>query len=191
MPEPKDIYGVAAEFDEAEPLLEAARRAQQAGYTEMDAFSPFPIDGLAEAVGLRKNRVSLTTLLGGIVGGSFAYFMMWFVNTIDYPMNVGGRPHHSWPSFIPITFELTVLFAAFGAVLGMLIFNRLPEPFHPVFNTPNFDRASQDRFFIVIEEDDPLFDVTTTANFLRTLGPRNVTVVTYSGLPHEEETVSD
>ena len=191
MPDHEDIFGVAAEFDEAEPLLDAARRAQKAGYTVMDAFSPFPIDGLADAVGMRTNRVSLTTLLGGVFGGCFAYFMLWFVNTIDYPLNVGGRPFHSWPSFVPITFELTVLFAAFGALLGMLVFNRLPELYHPVFNAPNFDRASQDRFFIVIEKEDPLFDATSTANFLRTLRPLNVSVVTYSGLPNEEETAVD
>lgn len=189
MPDDNDIYGIVGEFVEADELLRAARAAQDAGYTEMDAFSPFPIDGLGEAVGIRKNRVSLATLCGGVFGGSLGYFMLWFINVMDYPLNVGGRPMHSWPAFIPITFELTVLFATFGAVLGMLLFNGLPEPYHPIFNAPNFERASQDRFFLLVEKSDPLYDREATMTFLRNLGPLNAALVTYSGLPGEEETV--
>lgn len=186
-----DTYGITAEFADAEPLLKAARRAREAGYTAMDAFSPFPVDGLAEVVGVTKNRVPLATLCGGILGGGFAYFAMWYINTIDYPLNVGGRPFHSWPSFIPITFEVTILFAAVGAVLGMLIFNRLPELYHPVFHAPRFERASQDRFFLVIEQEDPRFDADATRSFLETLSPLNVALITHSGQPYEEETTLD
>lgn len=160
------LHGVIAEFVGARELLDAAEFARAAGYTRMDAYSPFPIDGLAEAVGMQRNRVPLIVLLGGIAGGGFAYFMLWYINVVDYPLNVGGRPFHSWPSFIPITFELTVLVAAFAAVLGMLILNRLPELHHPVFGVPGFERASQDRFFLCIEAKDPRFDAESAAAFL-------------------------
>lgn len=184
-----DTYGMMAEFSDAEPLLAAARRARRAGYTAMDAFTPFPVEGLAEVVGAERNRVPLATLLGGIFGGGFAYFSLWYINVIDYPLNVGGRPLHSWPSFVPITFELTILFAAFGALIGMLIFNRLPELYHPVFSAPHFERASQDRFFLVIEKEDPLFDLDETRAFLMSLRPINVSVVHAEEIPEEEELV--
>ncbi len=175
------IYGMLAEYVKPEDVLSAARKAAAEGYTKTDAFTPFPVDGLAEAVGMRKNRVGLATLLGGIAGGAFAYFLLYYVNVIDYPMNVGGRPYHSWPSFIPITFEATILVAALGAVLAMLILNRLPELYHPVFNGDHFERASQDRFFLVIEATDPRFDVETARAFLAGTGADHVSPVTYTG----------
>ena len=145
------IYGVLAEFDQPEVLVRAAQAVQQAGYLKMDAYSPFPVEGLSEAVGFPRDRVALITLLGGCIGGLTGYFMQWFANVIDYPIIVAGRPYDSWPSFIPITFELTVLGASLSAAIGMLALNRLPKPYHPVFNSPEFLRASVDRFFLCVQ----------------------------------------
>lgn len=171
------LYGLMAEFETPEHLRSAAQRAYDEGYRQMDAYSPFPVEGLAAAIGFEKNRVPLVVLLGGLVGGGYIYFMMWYASVIDYPLNVGGRPLHSWPAFIPITFEVTVLLAAFGALLGMLALNGLPRPYHPVFNAPNFERASRDRFFLCIEADDPNFDLEETRRFLASLHPTAVSEV--------------
>lgn len=163
----KSLYGLLAEYEEPEPLVEAVRRARQAGYRRMEPFSPFPVEELAEAQRLPSSRVPLITLIGGILGGGGAYFMLWYSSVIDWPWNIGGRPHNSWPSFIPITFELTVLGASLCAVFGMLALNGLPRPHHPVFNVPAFLRASRDRFFLCLEAEDPLFDPDATLAFLR------------------------
>jgi hypothetical protein len=136
----------------------------------MDAYSPYPIEGLAEAIGFEKTSVPLVVLIGGIAGGLTAYAMQYYSAVWDYPLNVGGRPLHSWPSFIPITFELTVLFAAFAAVFGMLLMNGLPKPYHPVFNAPEFKLASQTRFFLCLEANDSQFRPAETRSFLETLG---------------------
>jgi hypothetical protein len=167
------IYGVAAEFDTHEQLFRAAEKAFAKGYRHMDGFSPFPIEGLPEALG-KRTRIPLLVLLGGIVGGAGAYFMQWYANAISYPINIGGRPIHSWPAFIPITFELTVLAAALTAFLSVFIFSGLPRPYHPMFNLPQFERASQDRFFLCIEARDPSFDLITTREFLQSLSPMSV-----------------
>lgn len=163
-----------AEFDTAEAVLAAAEVTREAGYTRLDAYSPYPVEGLAEAVGMRGNRVPLVTLLGGLVGAGSGYFMLWYANVVSYPMNVGGRPHHSWPSFVPITFETMVLIAAFAAFVGVLWMNRLPEPYHPVFHAESFKRASQDRFFLTVEASDPRFDRAETRAFLEALGPLHI-----------------
>ena len=163
-----------AEFETPEALLEAAQHARAAGYEKLDAYSPHPVKGLAEAVGFTKNRVPLAVLLGGLFGGALAYFMQWYANVVSYPINVGGRPYHSWPSFMPITFEVTVLFAAFAALLAMLALNRLPKPYHPVFGAPGFERASQDRFFLCIEAADPKFDAERTGRLLRETRPLSI-----------------
>ena len=168
------IYGLMAEFEDAEHLLAGTRRAGEAGYRRMDAFAPYPVDGLARAVGVRGRRLPLIVLAGGIIGGIGAFFMQWYATVVDYPLNIGGRPFNSWPAYIPITFELTILAAAFAALIGMLALNRLPQPYHPVFNVPEFARASQDRFFLCIEATDPLFDRVGTARFLDSLGAREV-----------------
>ena len=174
------IHGLLAEFATPEAVVEAARRAHdEAGYRRMDAYTPFPVHGLAEAIGFRHNRIPLIVLIGGLVGGAGAYFMMWFSATIHYPINVGGRPLHSWPSFIPITFELTVLIAALSAVLGMLGLNGLPMPYHPVFNVPSFAMASRNRFFLCIEATDPKFDRVETRRYLESLGARDVSEVAH------------
>src|ERR1044071_4014209 len=175
--ETKGLYGFIAEFEEHQEVLEAARRAYAEGYRAMDAFSPFPVEGLAEALGHHQTLVPLFTLAGGIAGGLGGYFMEWYSMGKLYPLNVGGRPLHSWPNFIPITFELTVLVAAVSALLGMLVLNRLPQPHHPVFNVPEFARASRDRFFLCIEAVDPKFERQKTKAFLEGLGPLQVTEV--------------
>ena len=169
--ETKGLYGFIAEFEEHQEVLEAARRAYAEGYRAMDAFSPFPVEGLAEALGHHQTLVPLFTLAGGIAGGLGGYFMEWYSMGRLYPLNVGGRPLNSWPNFIPVTFELTVLIASISALISMLVINKLPQPNHPVFNVPEFRRASIDRFFLCIEVADPKFDREKTWDFLDTLKP--------------------
>ena len=177
MNRPPLIYGLLAEFERPEDLLSATGRAYAAGYRRMDAYSPFPIEGLAEALGSHKTAIPFFVLLGGILGGTGGYFMEWFATTIHYPINVGGRPLHSWPAYIPITFELTVLCASIFALLSMLALNRLPELHHSIFNASGFERASQDKFFLCIEAVDPLFDASKTRVLLESLQPTKVVEV--------------
>ncbi len=165
------VYGFLAEFETPTALVEATRRAYAEGYRKMDAYSPFPIEEAADALGYHKTRVPLVTLVGGLMGGAAAYLLQWWINTIAYPLNIGGKPFHSWPSFIVVTFEMTVLFAGLAAVFGMLGMNGLPMPYHPVFNVPRFAMASRDRFFLCIESTDPKFDREATRAFLESLGP--------------------
>lgn len=160
------VHGLLAEFDTPTRLVEAVRKARAEGYRAMDAYTPFPIEEVAEALHFHDRRLSLLVLLGGIFGGFAGYALEYWTSVIDYPINVGGRPLHSWPAFLPVTFETTVLFAAFAAVLGMLALNGLPMPYHPVFNAPRFAFASRDRFFLCIEATDPLFDREGTRRFL-------------------------
>jgi Protein of unknown function (DUF3341) len=173
----ENLFGIMAEFAQPEQLLDAARAAYDAGYRRMDAYSPYAVEGVAEAIGFRKTRVPLVMLAGGICGALTAYGMQWYSAAIDYPLNVGGRPLHSWPSFVPITFELTVLFAAIAGLIGMLWMNGLPKPYHPVFNVPDFKLASQTRFFLCIEADDYVFDTEEVCEFFRSLGPLKITEV--------------
>ena len=172
----KNLFGLAAEFETQDELFRAAEKAFAEGYRKMDGFAPFPIEGLADALG-KKNRVPLMVLLGGIIGGAGAYYMQWYANVISFPINIGGRPMHSWPSFIPITFELTVLSAALMAFFGSLFLSGLPRPYHPMFNLPEFERASQDRFFLCIETGDDEFDPVRTRKFLQSLNPLRVAEV--------------
>jgi len=171
------MWGLLAEFETPDELLSAAARAREAGYRRMDAYTPFPIHGLSDAMGFRPTKLPLVVLAGGLVGCVAALGMMWYSATIHYPINVGGRPFASWPAFIPITFELTVLFASLSAVFGMLGMNGLPMPYHPVFNAPRFAFASRDRFFFCIEARDPLYDPAKTRAFLSSLGAREVVEV--------------
>ena len=169
------LYGLMAEFRDPGEVVTAARRAHEAGYRRMDGFTPFPIEELSEALGWRKRgRLPKLVLAGGLLGAGGGYLLQYWVSVHAYPMNIGGKPLHSWPAFIPITFELGILFAAFAAVLGMLALNGLPRPHHPVFNAPNFALASTNRFFLCIEASDPLFDRAATRRFLESLNPAEV-----------------
>jgi hypothetical protein len=171
------LHGLMAEFDTPDGLVAAAEKARLAGFREMDAYSPIPIEELNEALGLRRTRLPRLVLLGGLLGGLGGYSLEYWTQAIAYPMNVGGRPFHSWPQFIPVTFETTVLGAALTAFVGMWALNKLPMPYHPVFNVPAFGRASTDRFFLCIEARDPRFDRETTWRFLEELHPVGVSEV--------------
>jgi len=168
------LYGVMAEFDSAEALLAAAGRAHRAGYRRMDGYTPFPVEGLTEALGIRPTKLPLLVLLAGMGGALLGFASQYYVTVIDYPVIVGGRPFNSWPAYIPITFEVTILFAALTAVVAMIALNGLPMPYHPVFNVPRFALATQDRFFLCIEAADPLFDRETTRRFLESSNAREV-----------------
>jgi hypothetical protein len=168
------IYGLMAEFEDANALVDAAKRTYAEGYRKTDAYSPFPIEAVWEALHANDRRVQLFVLCGGIFGALAGFGLCYWTQVIAYPMNVGGRPHNSWPSFIPVTFEVTILIASFTAVIAMFALNGLPMPYHPVFNVPRFAMASRDRFFLAIEATDPKFDRTRTFEFLRSLGPREV-----------------
>ena len=171
------IYGLLAEFDSVDAVISAAHRVREAGYRKIDAYSPFPLEELSEAIGFERNGVALVCLVGGLLGCTGAYILQWWINTISYPVNIGGRPFHSWPSFIIVTFEMTILFSGLSAVFGMLALNGLPMPYHPVFNVPQFDAASRDRFFIIIFSSDKNYDSVLTRTFLEGLNPLSVSEV--------------
>jgi hypothetical protein len=171
------IYGVMAEFTTPEDLLAAAEEAYAHGFRCMDAYSPMPIEGLAEVIGYKRNWVAFCVLMGGIFGAAGGYYLLYWITVIAYPVNVGGRPLHSWPEYIPITFECMILAASLTALVSMLAFNGLPQPYHPVFNVPEFDRASKDRFFLCIESTDPKFRAEDTLRFLRNIGGSEVSIV--------------
>ena len=171
------IYGMMAEFDTPVALIEAAKRTYQAGYKRIDTYTPFPVEGLAEEIGFHRDEVPLVVLIGGIVGGLTGYLMQYWMSAVAYPLNIGGKPYHSWPAFIVITFEMTILFAGMSAVFGMLALNGLPMPYHPVFNVPRFTRASRDRFFLVVFSSDVKYDPAATRQFLESLDPRSVSEV--------------
>jgi hypothetical protein len=178
IPEPP-IYGLMAEFDNPEDLVAAAKQAREAGYRRMDAYTPFPVEQLDDALGLGRTWVPFIVLIGGILGAALGYGMQYYIAVIDYPVNIGGRPLHSWPAFIPVTFEMTVLVAGLFAVLGMLALNGLPMPYHPIFNAPGFTLASQERFFLCIEAIDPKFHREDTRRFMDGLTPRRVSEVEF------------
>jgi len=171
------IYGLMAEFDSPAELTAAAHRTRERGYIKVDAYTPFPIEGLADALGFRRTHVPLVVLVGAIVGCVTGYLMQYWMSAVNYPINVGGRPYHSWPAFIVVTFEMTILIAGFAAVLGMLALNGLPMPYHPVFNSPRFALASRDRFFLCIEASDTKFDREETRRFLESLGAHDIVEV--------------
>jgi hypothetical protein len=168
------LHGLVAEFSTAETLLEATREAWRLGYRKMDAYTPYLVDGLAEALGVTTTGVPLLTLLGGIIGGATGLGMQVYSAAYDYPLNIGGRPLHSWPAFVPIAFELTILGACLAALFGMLALNRLPRPHHPIFDTPFFAERNGSNFYLCIEATDPLFDSKQTAAFLRTQWSQHV-----------------
>ncbi len=168
------LHGLMAQFSQPEPLLSAARRAYAEGYRHMDAYAPMPVEGLADAIGFRSNAVQRCVFLGGLFGAGGGFGLMWWITVIAFPHNVAGRPLNSWIAYIPITFECMVLVACFTAVISMLILNGLPEPYHPVFNVANFQRATRDKFFLCIEAGDAKFDIDATRRFLEGLDAEEV-----------------
>jgi hypothetical protein len=170
-------YGVMAEFEDPTSLVNAARTAYEMGFRKLDAYTPFPIEELSDVLHLHRNKLPLIVLCGGLLGGITGYLMQYFVTVILFPINVGGRPLHSWPSYIVITFELTILFGAIATVLGLLALCGLPMPYHPVFNVPRFSAASRDRFFLCIEATDPMFNLQTTSRFLESMEAKEVSEV--------------
>jgi hypothetical protein len=173
------IYGLMAEFETPTDILVAAQKAYAEGYRKMDAYSPQPVHGLAEAIGFEKNQVALVCLVGGLLGLATAFALQYWINVIAYPLNIGGRPFNSWPSFVIVCFELTILFGGLSAALGMLAMNGLPMPYHPVFNVPQFAFVSRDRFFLCIEAADPKFDMSETRSFIESLSPASIAEVPY------------
>jgi hypothetical protein len=169
-------YGIMAEFDTPTALFDAAKRTYEAGYRKIDAYSPFPIEGMAESIGFH-DRVALVVLVGGLLGCVSGYLMQYWIAAISYPVNIGGRPLNSWPAFIVVTFEMTILFAGIAAVFGMLALNGLPMPYHPVFNVPRFAFATKDRFFLIVFSSDAKYDTAGTRQFLETLQPRSISEV--------------
>lgn len=174
---PTTSFGIVAEFDDPRVLIEAARKTYAAGYRKLDAYTPFPVEGLDDAIGFQRTKLPLIVFLGGLGGGLAGFGMQWFSSVLHYALNIGGRPLNSWQSFVPITFELTVLGAASAAVFGMLALNGLPQPYHPLFNVQRFELASRTHFFLAIESEDPLFDETKTREFLVSLGAHDVSLV--------------
>ena len=171
------LYGVMAEFDNPTDLMKAARATYDAGYRHLDAYTPYPIEELADVIGFHKTSVPLVCLIGGILGGLSGYLLQYWINNISYPLNIGGRPLHSWPAFIIVTFEMTILFGGLSAAFGMLALNGLPMPYHPVFNVPEFKKASENGFFLLISSTDPKYDDARTREFLKGLAPRMISEV--------------
>ncbi len=169
-----ELHGLLAEFATPAELVEAVEKARAAGYRRMDAYTPFPIEEVARALGYRRSLVPYLVLGGGILGALGGFGLCYWTSAIAYPMNIGGRPFDSWPSFLPVTFECTILLAAFAALFGMLAVNGLPRPYHSIFNAARFAHASRDRYFLCIQADDPRFDRTATQAFLESLHPSEV-----------------
>lgn len=171
------VYGVIGEFEKPEQLVHAARTIREAGYRWYECYSPFPVEGMPEAMKMRRVDVPLITLIGGLVGGLGGFGFQYWCNVISYPLNIGGRPLNSWPAFIPVTFELTILCASLSAVFGMLALNRLPQPHHPIFNAQRFTHASADRFFVCIQARDEKFNAAEVARLLQSVNAHHVSEV--------------
>jgi hypothetical protein len=167
-------HGVMAEFDSAQSCVDAARRVAAEGFTKFEAYTPVAVEELNEIIHIKRTRLPLATLIGGLTGMATGFALQYWVSVIEYPLNVGGRPYASWPAFVIPSYELTILFSALTATLFMIIANGLPQPYHPVFNVPRFSMASSDKFFLVIEAIDPKFDAERTSAFLGGLGAKGV-----------------
>lgn len=177
--DPSGLYAVVGEFENPERLTQAAEEAKLAGYKVMDAYSPFPIHGLSDAIGFRDTKIPWTVIIFGLIGLTCGYSLQFYTSVIDYPMNVGGKPMNSIPAFIPVSYECTILFSALSAAIGMFVYNKLPMPYHPIFNAKNFERASQDRFFLAIEAKDPNFDPEAIEKLMRSNGALEVSECDY------------
>lgn len=174
------LYGVMAEFTDATELMRAAKAAYAEGFRHMDAYTAAPVHGLAEAMGHDDRRVQKLTFAGGVLGLLGGFGLCYWTSVIDYPLNIGGRPLNSWPAFIPVTFEITILIASITAVLSWILLNGLPLPYHPVFNVPRFaEIASEKGFFLTIESSDPKFDRQRTVDFLKALGAKDVNEIAH------------
>jgi hypothetical protein len=171
------LYGLAARFDSPEAVLKAAQAVAAAGYRQAEAYTPYAVQGVAEALGFRRTGIPLVVLSGGILGAVGGYFMLWYANVVSYPWNIGGKPPNSWPAFVPITFEMTVLGASLLSLFGMLVLNGLPQPYHPIFKTPRFELASQTDFFVCIEASDPLFELSSARELFESLEPLEIAEV--------------
>ena len=168
------IYGLLAEFDSPSEIVKAAEAAHAAGYRKMDAYTPFPVEGLPEAIGFHRTRLPLIIFIGGLLGCVGGFALQYWCAKVNYPINVGGRPLNSWPMFVPVTFEVTILCAALSAVVGLFALNGLPMPYHPVFNVPEFALASRNRFFLCVEAKDPMFDADKTRSLLARFHARGI-----------------
>ncbi len=171
------LYGLMAEFETADQLIAATRAAKQAGYHRMDGFSPYPVAEVADELGFVRSEIGAIMFIGGLCGTAIGFLMQYYLNGIDYPLNISGKPYFGWPQFVPITWELLVLTASLSGLFGLMALCGLPQPYHPVFNVPQFARASRDRFFLVIEAVDPSFDPVRTREFLATLNPLSIAEV--------------
>lgn len=174
---PDNVYGLVAQFGSVEDIMTASERVRDAGYKRTDAYTPFPVEGLDEALGMQPTRLGWVVLAAGIAGGLGGFLLQWWANTTYFPLNIGGKPLNSWPNFIIIMYELTILFSAFTAGLFMIARNGLPRPYHSIFNTPNFETASRDKFFLCVESRDPQFDIVGTRAFLESLTPERISEV--------------
>lgn len=179
--EEPQVYGIVAEYADPDELMSAVKQGHAAGFSKVDAYSPFPIHGLAEAMGVTKSSIPFLTLSAGLTGTATAFLLQYIGTVVHYPFDIAGRPNFSWPAYVPIMFELTILFAAFTAGLSMILLNGLPMPYHPVMNTPNFERATSDRFFYCIETTDPKYNAEDTRAFLEGMSPKPVAVNEVSG----------
>ncbi len=177
----RKVYGLIAEYADPDGLVKAAAQAYQEGFRDLDAYSPFPVHGLAEAIGVHKTVLPVLTLIAGLTGAAAAFAMQYIASVLHYPYEIAGRPYYSWPAWIPITFEGTIFFAAFTTGIAMILMNGLPRPYHPVFNAKNFDRATSDRFFLCIESKDKRFDANATRSFLESLEPAPLEVSEVQG----------
>lgn len=168
------LHGLMAEFDSVQALVDASRRAAADGYSVMEAYSPIPIEELNDIIHKKRTKLSRIVLAAGLTGMATGFLMQWWMSAVDYPMNVGGRPYATWTAFVVPSYELTILFSALAAAIGMFALNGLPRPYHPVFNVPRFSMASSDKFFLVIESADPRFDHAGTTRFLEEQGAKGV-----------------
>jgi Protein of unknown function (DUF3341) len=174
-----ELYGLVAEFNDPEDLIDAANKVRKAGYTAVEAYTPYPVDGLDDAVGHKPTRLGWVVFWMGVLGCLTGFFMQLYSNAVFYPLNIGGKPYNSWPNFVVITFECTIIFSCFTAGLFMLGRNGLPRPYHSIFNTPNFEHASRDKFFLCVESKDSKFDLGKTKKFMDGLGANQVSEVEF------------
>jgi len=168
------LYGLLVEFETPEQVVDAARKVRAEGYTAVEGYTPYPVEELFEALDHKRTILPVIIFLGGLFGFLGGYGLEYWASVLYYPMNIGGRPFHSWPAFVPPAFETTILLGSLTAAGAMLLANGLPRPHHPLFGVPAFDRATDDRFFLCIESTDPKFDRDATFNFLRSLNPHEV-----------------